>query len=132
MFIEKLTREDIAKFLANKYSGVETKIQDYYRFDHPVAFNRYNNSLVFETEYVCYLFTDFEYASLDKNFISKNGRRFVTRFDRDWMNYLYSRFKEEYKRAFLNYRELNKQSVLNMTAESYNEETKKIEDEFVS
>ena len=130
MYIEKLTKEDVAEFLANKYSGIETKISDLHRFDHPVAFNVFNGAIVFETEYVSYVLTDYEYAAVDKNRRGTRDRGFVTRFDRDLISYMYERFGEEYKKSFLEYRQTGKRATLQQAAQKYDEETENIEGEF--
>lgn len=130
MFIEKLTKEEIAEILSNKYSGIETKISDLHRFDNPVAFNKVNGSVVFETKYIYYVLTDYEFAAVDKNRIGTKNKGFVTRFDRDLISYMYNRFGEEYKRSFLEYRQETKQLSLKQAAQVYDQETKNIESKY--
>lgn len=128
MFIEKLSQEDIAYFLSNKHFGIKTKIPDIHKFDNPVAFNKFNGALVFESEYICYIFTDYEYAEIDKNRTNGKNKGFVTRFDKDWINFMYNRFGEKYKTSFSEYRQANKKAALKQAEQKYDEETKKIED----
>ena len=66
---------------------------------------------------VGFKFTDFDYNTNYTIVLYKGVH------DKDWIKFMYEKFGEEYKEAFLNFREEEKRQILEDTAKRFDEDT---------
>ncbi len=125
MFVEKLTMTDIKTFLENRFGKIETLIPNLFVFDNPIYYVNNNDKIVFCTEYVKYTFTDFEFVSC-----AKHGTINPEINNKSWLKFMYNKFGDEYKKEFLKMREAKKESQMRKYENSYDNETKKLEEGF--
>lgn len=122
MFVEKLKKEDLIEFLTTK---------KLIKFDEDIKSNLFNaiekykvkeGEITFQIRNRRFKFIDFDYIS---NYTIKlyNGLH-----DQDWLEFMYEKFEEEYKSAFLDFREQEKKQVLEDYAKRFDEDTAKYGD----
>lgn len=122
MFVEKLKKEDLIEFLTTK---------KLIKFDEDIKSNLFNaiekykvkeGEITFQIRNRRFKFIDFDYIS---NYTIKlyNGVH-----DQDWLEFMYEKFEEEYKSAFLDFRKQEKKQVLEDYAKRFDEDTAKYGD----
>ena len=119
----KLTENDIKNYLAKTYGGIVTKIPDLHNFENPISYNNSNGTIVFETQYMFYIFKDFEMTSFSKAMQAKLS----TTNQKSWLIFMNEKFGNEYKMAFHKMRENNKKNELKNFEEKYDKKTKELE-----
>ena len=139
MFVEKLTIDELVQFITNNelisYSeNVDSMYPEYekmrqiaisrkYDFSNISNYSVKNGKASFNIDSNEFLFTDFDYIS-----------PFVIRLidgivDKDWIKFMANKFGDEYKAAFLEYRQEQKEKKLKEYAENYDDYTKSYEEE---
>lgn len=122
MFVEKLTKDEIIDFITNHEIA---KRNDYVKVQYD--FNEIDNYNVSESEITFrirdkkFKFTDFDYSSNYTN-TSYSGLH-----DKNWLRFMYNRFGNPYKIAFLSFREQEKRDILEATAKRFDEDTEMYE-----
>ena len=125
MFIEKLSKEDVAKFLNKKFKQRVELLTDMYDFNNPCFYENVDGKITLKTKYNSFTLTDFEFEYSFGTLLSENAK-----YDKDWLNFMYAKFGEEYKKAFLNMRENLKNEAIKKYEEKYDKDTEKFENEF--
>ncbi|MBO4412645.1 MAG: hypothetical protein J5779_01360 [Clostridia bacterium] len=129
MFVEKLTKEDIEDYL-KKYIWPDRKYAFYMNTKTVNNFEIKNGQITcnisnFDTNdryaafkditYIYYTFRDFTFSEIGA---------LKPEIKQTWLEFMYSKFGEEYKKAFLNYRANGKDVEIEKTKQKYDQQTK--------
>ena len=126
MFVERLTIEDIKEYIINyELSQYDDFVKKDYDFNAVSNLKVSDGKITFRIRDIKFKFTDFDYKS----------NRIISLYDgvhsKRWLNFMYKRFGEEYRQAFLSFREQEKIAVLNATEKRFDEDTEKYGDVLV-
>lgn len=116
MFVEKLTKEDIVEYL-KKY------VWSYRKYAFLRSPKTVENFEVKNGQITCdlndigvyYTFRDFTFSEV----VTEKPE-----IEQSWLNFMYAKFGEEYKKAFLNYRANRKDVEIEKAKQRYDQQTK--------
>ena len=117
MFVERLKKEDFAKFiLDDKYIESEYKALGESIVDAISEFKVENGRVTFSVGRVDFLFTDFD-CSNNYVFRSYNGSH-----NKDWLAFMYQKFSTEFKHEFYKYRTQEKRRMMKSVSARFDAE----------
>jgi len=123
MFVEQLSKEDIIEYITNyELPKYDDYMKNQYDFKAITNYKVSEGKITFRIRDKKFKFTDFDYTT---NYIIAcyNGVH-----SKRWLNFMYKRFGEEYKQAFLSFREREKIEVLKAAEKRFDEDTSKYGD----
>lgn len=124
MFIQKLNKSDFVNFIKAIYSNTNYLIDFTQDIDNMISFKKTDKRVVIKTPNIIYNFTDFDFQkSGNYNLIDGNH-------DKRWLKFMYGKFGDEYKQAFLVYRETEKQQVLERCSKKFDSYTEEFTKQF--
>ena len=117
MFVERLKKEDFAKFiLDDKYIESEYKAFGETIVDAISEFEVENGRVTFSVGRVDFLFTDFDCLN-NYVFRSYNGSH-----NKDWLAFMYQKFGTEFKHEFYKYRTQEKRRMMKFVSARFDAE----------
>ena len=125
MFVEKLKKEDFVQFIKEITNGKFFMISGLYDTTKLENYKVEDGKVTFNNTYIKFVFTDFNFTD------SGRENRIVPQkeYSKRWLKFMYERFGEQYKSAFLAHRKELRSDALKNFASSYDENTKKYADE---
>ena len=123
MFVEKLSKKDIIEYIT-KYElpNYDDYVKSQYDFSAITNYKVGEGKITFKIRDKKFKFTDFDYTT-NYTIALYNGVH-----HKRWLSFMYKRFGEEYRQAFLSFREQEKIAVLNATEKRFDEDTEKYGD----
>lgn len=118
MFVEKLSKEDLIDYIS-KYELVnyDEYARSQYDFNAITNYNVREGKITFRINDKKFKFTDFDYTT-----------NFIIRFQKGthnekWLHFMFKKFGNPYKVAFLTFREQEKKRVLEKTEKNFDDKT---------
>ena len=120
MFIEKLQKEDFVSFIKEITNGKYFMIDGLFNVDSIKNFKYEDGVVSFKNRYLVFTFSDFSYRN------SADVKRIIPQkeYNERWLRFMYLKFGDEYKKAFLFHRIQCKANAITDFASNYDKETK--------
>ena len=127
MFVEQLTRDEIIDYITkDELTKYLTKYDDYvskeYDFNEITDYEVSEGEITFRIRDKKFKLTDFDYTT---NYTTTLYNGFHCK---SWLSFMYKRFGNPYKIAFLSFREQEKRDILEAAAKRFDEDTAEYED----
>ena len=117
MFVEKLTKDDIVNYIANyEIVKYDESVKRQYDFNLISNYKVTAGKITFSIRNINFEITDFDFET---NYTIKlKGVH-----NKNWLNFMYEKFGDAYKKAFLAYRSQEKKKLLEETAKNFDDDT---------
>ena len=121
MFVEKLTKEEVLGFYRDCLirNGEEYVLEFLDNLEDAKDYKNMGDKITYILKGIKFTITDFEYSS------EKTFRLYAGLHNRDWLKFMYKRFGEPYRQAFIESRKQERKRVLTFFAKRFDNDTAK-------
>ena len=96
MFVERLSLSDIREFMDSDFANSSELVRNAYSFDGASSYETKGDKIVVKIAETKFILTDFDYKT------SGTVSLYDGNHHKAWIKFMYEKFGQEYKKAFLN------------------------------